>query len=78
MIFKGDGWHVLERNVERRSTIEKRSAVEFFVFMPLQDKRGGVTVQVTPLVLRNGELVAVVGKLEKPSVDELGRVSAER
>jgi len=78
MIFKGDGWHVVERNVERRASDGKRSPVEFFVFMPLQDNRGGVSVQVTPLVLRDGVLVAVVGKLEKPSADEHGRVSASR
>lgn len=78
MIFKGDGWVILERNVERHASIEKRTPVEFFVFMPMQDQRGGVTVQVTPLVLRKGELVAAVGKLERASVDEFGRVSAER
>lgn len=66
MIFKGDGWVILERLVDApRDAASKRTPVEFFVFMPMQDKRGGVSVQVTPLVLRNGELVAVVGKLEK-------------
>lgn len=70
MIFSGHGWVLIERNVEKRDMVQ-RVPVEFFVFMPLQDKRGGVTVQVTPLVLRNGELVAAVGRLEHV-VDDAG------
>ena len=69
MIFSGKGWVLLERNVEKRDSVQ-RTPVEFFVFMPLQDKRGGVTVQVTPLVLRNGELVAAVGKLDRVVDDD--------
>lgn len=64
MIFSGAGYSVVLRNVEVKGVVQ-HLPVEFFVFVPSQDARGGITVQVVPLVLRNGELVAAIGKLEK-------------
>lgn len=64
MIQSGEGWELLKRNVEK-SGADIACPVAFFVFVPLQDKRGGMTVQVVPLVLENGELVAAVGKLKR-------------
>lgn len=63
MIQKGDGWLLVERDVERGTKVS--TAVEFFVFVPVQLARGQMTIQVVPLVLRKGELVAGIGKLEK-------------
>jgi hypothetical protein len=63
MIFTGDGWLVAIRNVETGKV--DTLPVAFLVFVPLTDKRGAMQVQVVPLVLKNGELVAAAGKLEK-------------
>lgn len=65
MIQSGEGWELLKRNVESKHDADIPVPVAFFVFVPLQDKRGGMTVQVVPLVLEHGELVAAAGKLKR-------------
>lgn len=65
MIIDAQGkWFIEQRNVLGGEKPEALP-VEFLVFVPVQDKRGGLSMQVTPLVLEKGELVPAMGKLSR-------------